>query len=109
MLLDSLFIHASSDPDALAIIDDRGRWTYQQLANMARGFARYLITQARGPRIGVLLPSGSGFAASFYGALLAGKTVVPINFLLSDREIAYCIADSGIDTVVTVAQLAARV
>jgi long-chain acyl-CoA synthetase len=34
--------------------------------------------------------------------------VVPINFLLSDREIAHVIADSGIDTVITAPPLAAR-
>jgi long-chain acyl-CoA synthetase len=52
--------------------------------------------------VGILLPPSAGFVASFYGTLLAGKSVVPINYLLGDREIAHVIQDSGIDTVVTI-------
>src|SRR5438552_10754229 len=109
MLFEPLFAHATSQPEALAIIDDRGRFTYQQLARMAAGLGSYLAAQTTRPRVGLLLPSGVGFVASFYGTLLAGKAVVPLNFLLSDRELAHCIADSGIDTVVTVGPLAARI
>src|SRR5213078_4571863 len=55
-----------------------------------------------------LLPAGAGFVASFYGTLLAGKAVVPINFLLGDKEVSHVIADSGIDTVLTIPQLSGR-
>jgi long-chain acyl-CoA synthetase len=58
------------------------------------------------PLVGLLLPAGAAFVATFYGALLAGKAVVPLNFLFGPREIAHCIKDSGIDTVVTVPLLA---
>jgi long-chain acyl-CoA synthetase len=109
MLTKPLFVHAASQPQVVAIIDDGGRYTYQQLATMAAGLGVYLGRQTTKPRVGLLLPSGAGFVASFYGTLLAGKTVVPINFLLSDHEVAHCIADSGIDTVITVPQLAGRI
>jgi long-chain acyl-CoA synthetase len=106
MLLEPLFAHAARQPQELAIIDDGGQFTYQQLAGMAAGLGTYLAGQTRQPSVGLLLPSGAGFVAAFYGTLLAGKTVVPINFLLGPREIAHCIADSKIDTVVTIPQLA---
>jgi long-chain acyl-CoA synthetase len=64
--------------------------------------------QTTNPRIGILLPASAGFVASFYGTLLAGKSVVPINFLLGEREIAHVIADSGIDTVITFPPLAGK-
>ena len=108
MLFGSLFAHAAKTPDQLAIIDDHGRYTYAQLAAMAAGLGMYLSAQTDQPRIGLLLPSGAGFVASFYGTLLAGKAVVPINFLLGDREVAHIIKDSGIDCVVTIPQLAGR-
>src|SRR5258706_5905765 len=69
----------------------------------------YLSLQTDKPSVGLLLPPSAGFAASFYGTLLSGKSVVPINYLLGDREIAHVIADSGIDTVVTIPQLAPRI
>ena len=108
MLLDPLFAHAASQPQELAIIDDSGRYTYRQLAAMARGVGAYIAAQSARPRIGLLLPTGAGFVSSFYGALSAGKTVVPINYLLGDREIAHVISDSGIDTVLSAPPLAAR-
>jgi long-chain acyl-CoA synthetase len=108
MLLEPLFTHATRQPQQLAIIDDRGRYTYQQLAAMAAGLGMYLSAQTRQPHVGLLLPAGAGFVSSFYGTLLAGKSIVPINYLLGDKEIAHVIADSGVDTVVTIPQLAGR-
>jgi long-chain acyl-CoA synthetase len=108
MLFEPLFAHARNSPQQLAIIDDHGRYTFQQVAAMASGLGMYLSLQTEQPRVGLLLPSGVGFVASFYGTLLAGKSVVPINFLLGEREIAHILADSGIDTIVTIPQLAGR-
>lgn len=101
MLIEPLFAHAKQHPDDIAVIDDRGEYTWRQLATMAAGLGLYVSMQTSRQRVGLLLPSGVGFAASFYGTLLAGKTVVPINFLLGDREIAHILSDSEIDTVLT--------
>jgi long-chain acyl-CoA synthetase len=109
MLFEHLFAQAQQQPDGVAIIDDTGTYTYKQLAAGAAGLALYLSLQTDKPRVGLLLPPGAGFVVSFYATLLAGKAVVPINFLLGDREIAHIIADSGIDTVVTIPQLAGRI
>src|SRR5260370_19576085 len=102
MLFEPLFAHAAKTPQDVAIIDDHGRYTFQQTAAMACGLGIYLAAQTQQPRVGLLLPPGAGFVASFYGTLLAGKTVVPINYLLGEREIAHIIQDSAIDTVITV-------
>ena len=109
MLFQPLFSHAQRAPQDLAIIDERGQYTYQQLAAATAGLGLYLGMQTARPTVGLLLPPSGAFAASFYGTLLSGKAVVPINYLLGDREIAHVIADSGIDTVVTIPQLAPRV
>jgi long-chain acyl-CoA synthetase len=108
MLIEPLFAHATRQPSEVAIIDDRGTYSYQQLAAMASAMAMYLASQTQKPRIGLLLPAGAGFVKAFYGTLLAGKTVVPINYLLGDQEIAHCVHDSEINTVLTVAALAGR-
>jgi long-chain acyl-CoA synthetase len=108
MLFEPLFAHADRQPQQVAIIDDTGRYTYQQLAAMSAGLGMYLSMQTQRPRVGLLLPASAGMVASFYGTLLAGKTAVPFNFLLGDREIAHIIADSDVDTVITIPQLAGR-
>jgi long-chain acyl-CoA synthetase len=102
MLFEPLFTHAERQPEYLAIVDDHGRYTYQQVAAMAAGLGMYLSLQTRQPRVGLLLPPSAAFVASFYGTLLAGKTAVPINYLLGEKEIAHIIQDSAIDTVVTI-------
>src|SRR3954468_3188503 len=109
MLFEPLFRNAQTQPQEIAVIDDRGQYTYQQVAAMAAGLGMYLSFQTDKPRVGLLLPASAGFVASFYGTLLAGKSAVPINFLLGDKEIAHIVADSGIDTVVTIPFLAPRV
>jgi long-chain acyl-CoA synthetase len=108
MLFEQLFTHAQLQPQAVAVIDDQGRYTYQQLAMMTARMGAFIASKTLRPNVGLLLPAGVGFVSSFYGALLAGKTVVPINFLLGDREIAHVVGDSGIDTVLTVPPLAGR-
>ena len=108
MLFEPLFAHADRQPQQVAITDDSGKYTYQQLAAMAAGLGMYLSMQTHKPRVGILLPASAGFVASFYGTLLAGKTAVPINFLLGDREIAHIIQDSDVDTVVTIPHFAPR-
>ena len=108
MLFEPLFDHARATPQALAILDDRGRHTFQEIAATASALGTYLSAQTHQPRVGLLLPAGAGFVASFYGTLLAGKSVVPINFLLGEKEIAHIITDSGVDTIITIPQLAGR-
>ncbi|HET6252183.1 MAG TPA: AMP-binding protein [Tepidisphaeraceae bacterium] len=109
MLFEPLFAHAQQHPQDIAIIDDRGQYTWQQLAMMSAGLGMYLSFQTDQPRVGLLLPTSAAFVASFYGTLLAGKTVVPINFLLGEKEIAHIVKDSGIDVVLTVGPLAPKV
>lgn len=108
MILESLFAQASSRPEQLAIIDDRGQFTYKQLAAISLGLARHLSQQTHRPRVGLLLPASASYVASFYGILAAGKSVVPVNFLLSETQIAHIIADSGIDTVLSITPLVGR-
>ncbi len=108
MLLQPLFRNAKDHPQNIAITDDTGSYTNEKLLQMA--FAIGAVSRSKTSRkaVGILLPSSMGFVASFYGAMLAGLTPVPINFLLGPRETAHIIADSGIDTIITIPFLATR-
>jgi long-chain acyl-CoA synthetase len=108
MLFEPLFAHAKDQPDDIAVIDDHGRYTYRQLAGLAGPLGMSLQSVTEKTRVGLLLPPGSGFVVSFYATLLAGKTVVPINYLLGDREIAHIVKDSEVDTVLTIPFFAGR-
>jgi long-chain acyl-CoA synthetase len=109
MLVESLLAHAAHTPAEIAVQDEGGSYSFHQLAASAAGLGMYLNSQTSASNVGLLLPASAGFVASFYGTLLAGKSVVPINFLLGERETAHVMADSGIDTVITLPQLAGKI
>ncbi len=108
MLLQPLFRNAQSDPDKIAVIDDLGSYTNQRVMQTAYALGALLKARTSKPTVGILLPSGAGFIASFYGTLLAGKVPVPINFLLGPREVGHIIADSGFDTILTISLMGDR-
>jgi long-chain acyl-CoA synthetase len=109
MLIEHLLGHAARQPEEIAIFDESCTLTYARLAGAAAWMAGHLGELSQKQNIGLLLPSSSGYVASFYGTLWAGKCVTPINFLLGPAEIAHVVADSGIDTVVTVTPLAEKI
>jgi long-chain acyl-CoA synthetase len=59
-----------------------------------------------GDRVGLVLPNVLSFPVVFYGALMVGATVVPMNPLLKAREIEYYLRDSGARVVVPLASAA---
>jgi long-chain acyl-CoA synthetase len=97
-LIDTAAEHA--DRPALKM-DDAGL-TYAEFRDAALKVAASL--QARGispgDRVGMVLPNVLSFPVVFYGALLAGAAVVPMNPLLKAREVEYYLRDSGARLVV---------
>jgi len=89
-----------------AVIDQNGSVTYNDLCQEAMGCAARLLLRDTGRTIGILLPNGKEFVTAFYGILMAGKTPVPLNYLLSPTQLLYVIQDAGIDTVFTNNQFA---
>jgi len=108
MLLKPLFENAANRPGDVAIVDDRGQLTFGQLAAASAGLAAHLSAATSRDAVGVLLPSSGAFAVAFYAGLIAGKTVVPVNFLLGPAQVAHVIADSGVDLVLSAPPLAEK-
>jgi long-chain acyl-CoA synthetase len=88
---------ASAQPDRTAIRLDDLTVSYRQLSDAARRLASLLGSAGVGPgdRIGLMMPNVPAFPVAFYGALMAGAVVVPMNPLLKGREVAYYLGDSG--------------
>ena len=96
--LNSVFEKAVADHgDRPAIRQDDLVLTYAQLRDSARRAASLLASLgvAPGDRVAVMLPNVAAFPIAFYGALAAGATVVPMNPMLKNREVAYHLGDSG--------------
>jgi len=74
-----------------------GRLTYAQVNAAANQVAGALAARGigRGDRVALSCPNLPYFPLVYYGVLKAGATVVPLNVLLNEREIAYHLEDSA--------------
>jgi long-chain acyl-CoA synthetase len=93
LLTDSAARHS----ERTAIKLDAVELTYAQLDGASAHLAGLLEQHGfrRGDRVGVMLPNVPHFPIVYYGILRAGGTVVPMNVLLKEREVAYYLEDSG--------------
>ncbi len=84
-----------------AVIDQNREITYGTLHKEALESAALLLSRDTSSHVGILLPNCIEFVAAFYGILMAGKTPVPLNFLLSPAQLLYVIQNANIDTAFT--------
>ncbi|HUU42916.1 MAG TPA: AMP-binding protein, partial [Planctomycetota bacterium] len=89
-----------------AIVDGKLTVSYAELATLAIAAGRRIEALTTRPHVGVALPPSVSFAITYFGVTAAGRTVVPLNFLITGNELEHIVGDSGIDTVVTTAALA---
>lgn len=84
-----------ADRDAVVLGDLR--LTYAQVDGAANQVANLLASRGIGPGDNVALtcPNLPDFPIVYYGILKTGAAVVPLNVMLTDREIAYHLADSN--------------
>jgi long-chain acyl-CoA synthetase len=75
--------------------------TYAEFLDAARAVGGVLRARGLEPgaRVGLVLPNVPAFPVLFYGAMLAGCAVVPMNPLLTAREIRFYLEDSGMSLV----------
>jgi long-chain acyl-CoA synthetase len=99
MLLDACSRHAAHD--AFECLNTR--MGYTEWEQVSRAFAAFLIEQAQckpGDRVAIMLPNLLAYPVAFFGALLAGLTVVNVNPLYTPRELKAQLSDSGAAIIV---------
>jgi long-chain acyl-CoA synthetase len=104
-LAQNLIDTAAKDESHPAIRMDDAVLTYGQFRDAALRVGAALRARGvePGDRVGMVLPNVPSFPVVFYGALLAGAAVVPMNPLLKAREVEYYLRDSGAKLVVALA------
>lgn len=93
-------------PERTAIVDCDITLTFGELAAMAVACSTFISEWTEKPHVGIALPPSVSFAVAYFGVIAAGRTAVPVNFLMSGDELEHIVGDSGIDTVITTAKLA---
>jgi long-chain acyl-CoA synthetase len=89
-------------PGHTAFIYHGTKLTYAQFSRYAHRFANQLqrLGVKKGDRVAIALPNIPQYPIAFYGALMAGATVVPVNPLYTEREMQYQLADSEASVMV---------
>lgn len=87
------------------LVDFLGRtFSYKELWRAAEGFAAGLQQAGFGPgdRIGLYLPNVPHYVSAYYGAMMAGATLVNFSPLYSAEELEAQVVNSGTRLLVTV-------
>jgi long-chain acyl-CoA synthetase len=94
--------------DRPAIRLDDHTLTYAELLGKSRRMATLLQSKGvqPGDRVGLQSANVPAYPIAFYGALIAGATVVPMNPLLKGREVEFYVTDSGAKIIVAGEQMA---
>ena len=102
--LPDMFAAAAATYPERPLVDFLGRrFSYAQLHREARAFAAYLQLSglSRGDRVGLFLPNVPIYVSAYYGAALAGMTLVNFSPLYTVDELAAQVRDSGARVLVT--------
>ena len=93
---------AGRDPGHPALLYFDGRLTYGELDALSDGLARHLAARgfAPGDRLAVMLQNVPQFAVALLAAWKAGGTVVPVNPMYKERELAHILSDAGAAAIV---------
>lgn len=85
-------------PDRDALIEIGGATlSFRELWDRAQRVAGGLAAAGvgRGDRVAICLPNGNDWCVAFFGSVLAGAIVIPVNTRFAKPEIEYVLADSG--------------
>lgn len=107
---DLMFRAAERAPGRTALIDGDRQLTWAELAGRVDRTAAGLIALdlRPGDRIGLQLSNTLDFPVTFFAALAAGLTVVPINPAYTEPELAGVLDDSGAAALITSSVTAIR-
>ena len=85
----------------IALVDEDKKWTFGELAADVDSIARMLREKVPGDTVGILLLNSARYVTTLLGIWKAGKTAVPLNYLLPPQELAFIIRDSGMSALVS--------
>ena len=96
--------------DKIAVIDDNGHVTYQELAERVGRCANALrgLGLRMEDRVAMCMLDSVDFPTMFWGAITAGIVAIPLNTLLTAKDYEYMLRDSRACALVVSAELYAK-
>ncbi len=78
---------ADAEPDRVGLVCDGRRWSYRSLLRAAQG-AAFDISSSGASHVALLDENSAAAAIALFGAAIAGVPYVPLNYRLSDADLA---------------------
>ena len=104
-ILRRIMYHALRRPRRVALVDDQREYNFLTIGAGSLHVAKAVSAATSRDKVGIMLPTGGAFSLALLGCWLAGKTPVPLNYLLSQDELDHVVADSGIDVILTAGKM----
>src|SRR6476660_4640403 len=92
---------AQAHDSRTALVEEDRKWTFRELADDSSNIAAMLREKVPGDTVGILLLNSPKYVTTLLGVWKAGKTAVPLNYLLPPQELAFIIKDSGMSALVS--------
>lgn len=92
-------------PKRVFIVDDRHSYRGIELLIAGMHIADTIERRSSHPRVGLLIPTTGIMGAACYGVWAAGRTAVPLNYLLDEPTLNYVVQDCGCDLIIASRQL----
>ncbi|VEF48138.1 acyl-CoA synthetase [Bacillus freudenreichii] len=90
--------HASINPNRIAVIGEKAKFTYHELSQKIDMMAAILsnrLSLQKGDRVAILSQNREEYIISYFAIAQLGLIAVPLNIRLSTQELAFQIKDSG--------------
>ncbi len=84
-------------PNREIIVDDRRSYRGKELLVAGMHIADLIESKSSAQTIGLLIPTSGAMGFAAYGTWLAGRTAVPLNYLLDEPTLNYVVQDCGCD------------
>jgi long-chain acyl-CoA synthetase len=92
---------AELNASSVALIEESSQWTFAELADESDRIAAALKERVKGDTVGILLLNSQKYIVALLAVWKAGKTAVPLNYLLPPADLIFIIKDSGMSGLIS--------
>ncbi len=84
-----------------ALVEETRQWTFAEMSDEIDRTAATIRERVKGSTVGILLLNSQKFVTTLFAVWKAGKTAVPLNYLLPPPDIGFIIRDSGMSALIS--------
>ena len=92
---------AQANAAGAAVVEENRQWSFAELSDEIDRAAAVISERVKGDTVGVLLLNSQKYVTTLFAVWKAGKTAVPLNYLLPPADIGFIIRDSGMSALVS--------